>query len=119
MYDVLVSPRASDSVRILTDPGLFSGSRTSMERLTPNIKKMFLKLSKIRIQLIFFNPIFWPKTGCETLVFRDTNNRIKSPYDDLFTLKLATEEQAIVVSNDKYRDIPERYPQYADQIRNR
>jgi len=59
----------------------------------------------------------------QNLVFvenvRDTNNRIKSPYDDLFTLKLATEEQAIVVSNDKYRDIPERYPQYADQIRNR
>ena len=34
-----VSRRGPDPVRILTDPGWFSGSRASMERLTQKIKK--------------------------------------------------------------------------------
>ena len=41
-----VSPRGPDLVRILPDPGWFSGSRTLMERLKPKVKKKAFKTKK-------------------------------------------------------------------------
>ena len=41
-----VSPRAPDPVQILTDPGWFSESRTSMECLTPKVWKLSRRLLK-------------------------------------------------------------------------
>ena len=40
-------------------------------------------------------------------------------YDDLMIIKYANQNKGIIISNDKYRDVLEAYPEWEDQIMNR
>ena len=47
---------------------------------------------------------------------RTVNSRRVASYDDLYIVNLAHDIEGIIVSNDNYRDVAERYPQWKETI---